>query len=389
MSVSITILKNSLGRKFRGASLDDVQGISNWTVFGEAANNLLSAIDPYETVRHSGLNLFQDVNDYTPPADLKSKKVIDIRKQVRRQDDFRQTFTEDFDRDKEEETFSIEFDEGAKLLRVERDVSNSTDVTDLESGNWSGSGATSITEDTILYADNSAGKSIRFDVTTGFPYLEWNGTAIDLSDHTNKSSFFMWVYYPDATAVSGVTLRVGLSAAAYYQMAGQIHKGSKRTGWNLYRFDWNGATETGSVDEENIDYVQVKFTVLVADTDLRIGRLSSKLPSPYEVVYYSNCLFTDSTGTTFKTIPTSDDDLLLLEKEAENIFFYECCSIIAEDLQRDPDASKFKKKLSGDPEKPNDGGGLYGQYKTDKPTEKIRPQSRYYRTPIKRNSRTK
>ena len=388
MSVSITTLKNSLGRKFKGASLDDVQGITNWTVFGEAASNLLSEIDPYETVRHSELNLYDGINDYSPPSDLKGKKIIDIRKQVRRLDDFRQTFTEDFDRDKEEETFSVEFDEGAKLLRIERDIGNSLAVTDTTTTNWTaGTGVSNIVSDTILLLDEESTPSLRFDVSSGSNLLTWAGTAVDLSDHELKSSFFLHIYFPDSTIISSVAIRIGSDSSNYYSITGAIHKGSLRTGVNLYRFDWNGATETGSVDADNVDYLRLSITTTSADTDIRIGRLFSKLPAPYEVVYYSNSLFTNSAGTTFKTIPTDDSDLVLLEKEAENLFFYECCEIISEDLQRDQDASKFKKALHGDPETQGDGGGLYGQYKTDKPTEKQRPQTKYYRPLLKRDPR--
>lgn len=374
--MTITTLKDILGRKFRGASIDDVQGISNYSLFGEAATNLLSAIDPYETVRHSEVNLFQDVNDYAAPATLKGKKILDIRRQVRRRDDFFQTFTEDFDRDKEEETFSVEFDEGTKFLRIEKDVSNAIGVSDLEDDNYTaGSGVSNITEDTILYAEND-GKSIRFDVSSGTSLIEWNGdSTINLSTHTNKSSFFLWVYFPDSSLVTSLTLRIGSSSANYYQITGVIHRGTIRTGWNLYRFNWDGVADSGTTDEAAIDYMRLAFVTTSADTDIRIGRLSSKLPAPYEIVFYSNAIFTDTTGVTFRTQPTVDSDIMYLEKEAENLFVYECSVLIAEDLQRSEEALKFYTHLHGD----NQKEGLYAQYKRDKPSETQRPQSRWYR----------
>lgn len=376
--MTLTQLKNVLERKFRGASLDDVEGISDYSIFEEAGSNLLSHLDPYETVRHSEVNLFNDVYDYAAPSDLKGKKILDIRPQARRssEEDFRQTFTEDFDRDKEieNEWFSVEFDEGTKFIRVNKSVSNSIGVSDLESGNYTaGSGVSNISEDTILYHDSS--KSIRFDVTSGTSLLEWNGdTTIDLSDHTQKSSFFLWVYYPDASIVTSLTLRIGSSSANYYSITGQIHFGSVRTGWNLYRFDWNGVADSGTTDETIIDYMRLAFVTTANDTDIRIGKLSSKLPTPHEIVYYSNCIFRPASGSTWLTIPTADTDVINLEIEAQNIFMNECCVLIAEGLTHEAEAQKYYTALHGDEQKT----GLYTEYKKDKPSEVIRPSSKYY-----------
>jgi len=382
--MTVSQLKTVLNRKFHGSNIDDVQGISDFTVFEEAGNNLLSHIDPFETVRHGELNLFNEVYDYglsSAAPDLKGKKILDIRPQGDRasSEDFRQTFTEEFDRDKrhENEWFSVEFDEATKFLRLNKAVSHSVTLTDLEDGNYTaGTGVSNITEDTILFHDS--GKSIRFDVSSGSNLLTWAGTAVDLSDHTNKSSFFLWVYYPDSSIITSLTLRVGSSASDYYQITGSIHFGSIRTGWNLYRFDWNGATETGSVSEDAMDYMRLALVTTSADTDVRIGKLASKLPSPHELVYYSNCLFRPSSGSTWLSKPTAESDIINLETEAQNLFLYECCVIIADDMQVAQEAQKFRTKLGIDDLGELTGSGLYAQYKQDKPSEAIRPTTRYY-----------
>ena len=378
--MTIAQLKNVLNRKFRGSNIDDVQGISDFSVFEEAGNNLMAHIDPYETVRKAELNLFNGIYDYAAPSDLKGKHVLDIRPQGERNGvDFRQAYTEDFDRDKAyvNEWFSVEFDEAAKFVRINKDVSNSITVTDLESASYTaGTGVSNIAEDTILYRDPS--KSIRFDVSSGSNLITWAGTAVDLSDHANKSSMFLWVYWPDSSIITSITLRIGSSASDYYEITGAVHFGSVRTGWNLYRFNWNGATETGTVDEENTDYARLAIVTTAADTDIRIGRLSSRLPAPYEVLYYSNCLFRPVSGSTWLTKPTNETDIINLETEAQNIFLYECCVIIADDLQHEAEAQKFRAKLGIDDIGDLTGGGLYAKYKEDKPSEAIRPTTRYY-----------
>lgn len=377
--MNITDIKNVLTRKFRGASLDDVQGITNYSIFGEAASNLLAEIDPYETVRHGEINLFDKIYDYSPWSDLKGKKLLDLRPQANRSilDDFNQTFTEDFDRDKDfqNDQFSVEFDEGSKVLRINKDVANSIAVDDVSSiTSWTASGgATNLAVDTILFFENGA--SLRFDLGATGGTLTSSLTAVDLSEHENKSSLFRKVFFPDSSIITSVTLRIGSSATDYFSITGTIHLGTIRSGVNIYRFDWNGATETGTVDTDNMDYEQLIIVSTSADTDIRIGQLTSKLPVPYEGVYYSNAIFRPASGSTWITQPTAETDILLLETEHQNIFIYECCLLISDDLQHPSDMEKFRQKLHGFGNTP----GLYSKYKKDKPSETIRPQARYYR----------
>jgi hypothetical protein len=378
-------IKNILGRKFRGANIDDVQGTSDYTLFEEAANNLISHIDPIETVRTSELSLYNEIYDYASPSDLKGKKILDIRPQGRRNGvDFRSTFTEDFDRDKEYENewFSVEFDEATKFLRINKDVSNSLPVTDTVTTNYTaGTGVSNIAEDTVLRLTDAS--SLRFDASSGQNLLTFAGTAVGLSAHELKASFFTEVYYPDSSLITSLKVRVGSSSANYYEITGVIHRGSIRTGINLYRFDWNGATETGTVDIESIDYVRYELTTTGADTDIRIGKLSSKLPSLYEIKYYSNALFRPLSGSTWLTKPTAETDILNLETEAQNLFMYECCVLIADGLQYEAETQKYRAHLGIDGLGQMTGTGLYGNYKKDKPSEAIRPSSRYY-TPFNR-----
>ena len=387
--INVTQLNNIIGRKFRGVNIDDVQGISDYSVFEEAGNNLVARIDPFETVRKSELNLFNQIYDYSAPSDLKGKKILDIRPQGARNGvDFRQTLTEDFDRDKEfqNEWFSVEFDEATKFLRINKDVSNSIGITDTESSKYTaGTGVSNVTEDTILKLNGT--KSIRFDASSGQNLLSFAGNAIDLTAHELKASLFIDVYYPDSSLITSLKVRIGSSSANYYEITGTIHFGSIRNGVNTYRFDWNGATETGTVDIAHIDYVRYELTTTSADTDIRIGKLSSKLPTPYEVVYYSNALFRPLSGSTWLSKPTTDTDLLNLETDAQNLFIYEVCVIIADDMQYETEAQKFRTHLGIDGLGQMTGQGLYGLYKKDKPSEAIRPSTKYY-TPFRRSNRT-
>jgi hypothetical protein len=377
--MDIETLNNNLSRKFRGASLDDVQGITNFSIYGEAASNLTSRLDPQETMRLYRFDVFQDIRDYGAPDDLKGKKVVDPAPQDQRNgEEFSQTFLKEFRRDEEFGKVNVGFLDGEKILRVATSGKGSSTIGQTaDAADWAGSGGASTPiVDEVVRMDNS--DTIRFNLGAAGGTVTGNfDDEVDVSEHEDIGSFFLKIYFPSTPSITSITLRVGSSATAYWSMTGVAHTGSFKKGVNIVRFDWSGATEVLVPSSAAVDYEQLIFVTTAALTGVRIAPLTSKLPWPFETPYYSNCIFTDVDGNTWKDIPTVTTDLIVLEKEAQNIFFYECCMLIAEDLTLDDEATKFKFKLYGDPQKANDNGGLYAQYEKDKPAESLQPHSYY------------
>ena len=166
--------------------------------------------------------------------------------------------------------------------------------------------------------------------------LELTGAAqVDLTDHDEKSSIFVWVYIPDYSDAEGDTvtnfiLRWGNDSSNYWSRTVTVNNEGATfyDGWNLLRFDWNGATETGTVNPAAIDYVRftvTKSTSLAADTDWRIDQIISRVGAIHDVIYYSrfgwqtsaNAYIAESTTTT-DTLNLEEDELnLVLFKAAE------------------------------------------------------------------------
>lgn len=389
--MTIEQLKARLSRKFSGSSLDDIEGISDFSLFGEAASNVLSELDPYETVRIFRFNQFGSVYDYAAPSDLKGKKLIDPRPQDgRRNRDFSQTYTKTFDRDKEFDfgKVSVEMQDGNKVIRLSESGKGSAQTDDVSATTgWSAAGgATNLEEDSIQRLDGS--DTLRFDLGATGGYIEnVSLDQMDLSTYEDTGSFFRKILIPSgAEDITSITLRIGSASGAYWSITGEAQFGSLKNGVNLVRFDWANATETGSPDAAAVDYERLVFVTTAAIADVRIGPLFARLPQPFEVPYYSNCLFKSAAGD-WLTQPENDTDTIVLEFEAQNIFFYECCVLVAEDLSLDEDAVKFRKKLGKDEQGNLTGSGLYGNYKEDKPTEKLRPTSRYMNLRPRRNGR--
>lgn len=380
--MNIGELKATLPRKARGANLDDIQGVTDFSIFKEAAGNLLRKIDPIRTRRSQLIQLYPGVQDYSPPTDLRGKKVIAINRQGRRfNDKFHQVYADDIDQDSDM-AYGIAYANNQKLLRIETDLGGATSVDETDSDdNWAVSGtAGSLEEERLIIPQGG----LRFDVTTGSGLLTWNGDeTIDLSDGEQLGAFFRELYIPDATKFTSITMRIGNSVTGYWEIVGVPAFGTTFvTGLNLVKFDWNGSAPNGGALSNVIDYQRLEVVMSASDTDLVIGPLMFSIPTPYEITYYSSCLFIDSTGVTFKEKPDSDDDIVLLEVDEEPAIIYETSQLIAEDMQRDGRSQKFKGKLNGESNIP----GVYSDVKAQKPSEAKRMTHRWYR-PINFHSR--
>jgi hypothetical protein len=390
MSKTISTFKSELQRKLRGTSLARVADF-NSTV-GEAAGNLLAEIDPIETVRIAQLSgaVHDDVYDYTAPSDLKGSKIVDIRPQVNRNlsDNPSQRGMQDFDLRKTiaDDVFSIYWDDGTKWIRYSKDVNSRQKVIDgmaslTANGSWSaGDDATSLVKDTVRSI--SGGASLKFNLSgaTTAGYIENSTlTAVDLTSHDEQSSLFLWVYIPDSSIITNYILRWGNDSSNYWsQTVTQQAFGSFQNGWNFLKFDWNGATETGTVAPATIDYVRITVTYDgTADTDLRVDQLFSSIGEETETVYYSKYLFRNTSGTWLEA-PTADTDVINLDTDSYNILLYEAARIVTQEVGGEDSRSDYQyhtAMLYGDGNMP----GLYKLYKRSNLSQSEKFQSVYYR----------
>jgi len=379
MSLTILQIKAELAAMMHGTTLDNIANQSG--VFNRAARQLMADVDLFETKRKTTtpLTVFDSVYDYSAPANLKADKIIDIRKQAKRysSDQFTQKYNEDFDANKSISSnfFTVEYRNGTKVLRVDDSINKVITVDTVnDTTGWAvGGDATNLTQDTLNYITGSA--SLNFDLsgagTSG--YLEKTLTvAIDLSEHEDQSSLFTWVFIPDVSIITSFNLRWGNDSSNYWDRTVTAgHFDSFTNGWNLLRFDWNGATETGAPASATTDYL--RFTVNydgTADTDLRLDNIVSNLGALYEVLYYGDQIFQDNSGT-FISRTTLDTDIVILEDQSMNLFVYKSAEMMAQQAQQQGQnvdvgyfANEYAKQLRS--------------YKQDFLSEAIRPQSSYY-----------
>lgn len=378
------IVDGMLHQKF--AQVNDRQVISN-----RAVRFVLGDMDLRSHKRNSVLapNLFNDVYDYTAPSDLKQDALIDIRRQVKRAA-FEKFFLIDeteFDRKKglREYVVAIKDDDFTKILKIDgvegnvkAVIHNCNSVTG--NGTWAvGADASNITADTSNFITGSA--SLNFDMAKGAAtgYIELTGASqVDLTSHDEKGSIFVWVFIPDVSDAQGDTvtnfiLRWGNDSSNYWhRTVTATNEGlSFVDGWNLLRFDWNGATEVGTVDPETIDYLRLtvtKSTSLEADTDWRVDDIVSRVGEIYNVVYYTKFGWQDSSGTYLEE-SSATTDLVIADTDEIEIIANKAAEFAAQELKEKDEVAYFKGEYNS----------FRKRYQSMYPTERMKRQQVYFR----------
>lgn len=342
MSVTLLDFKTRLQSKIHSGTLNKVQDVNN--LIYEAACNLLNVCDPVDTIRKSVLTnaVYDDVYSYAAPSDLKDDKVIDIRPQVNRtvNDNFNNTGIEQFDLKKDNNSLTVEYNSGVKTLRISKTLTTGTTLNDAstttENGTWTAGGdASNLEADSLNKVSGSASLKFDLDASGSAGYIvNSTMTAVDLSNYVNTGALFVYVYIPDATAITAIRLDWGSDSSNYYyrSVTASHDNTSFTTGWNLLRFDWSGSTPVGTSVNTAITYAKITFTYDgTATPSCRVDNIVARLGSIYEIVYYSNYLFRNAAGT-WQEKPTADSDYINLGTTGINALLYECAQLVSQEL---------------------------------------------------------
>src|SRR3990167_195959 len=134
-TISISTSKSELEGLLHGTTTNKIRNLD--LLLERAGRNVLSRIDPSETRRIAEITngLYDEVFDYAPPSDLKSDKIIDIRPQANRSkaDNYSQVFGEEFDLYKEDQDFTLDYDDATRILRISKDLTGSIEINSLDS----------------------------------------------------------------------------------------------------------------------------------------------------------------------------------------------------------------------------------------------------------------
>lgn len=386
MSYLFSDLKVDLQRKIHGKSLVKISGPEELAY--EAARNVLLMIDPHETRRVAYVEngLYEDIYRYVTPADIKGDKIIDIRPQTDRgySDKFSHVFEKEFDMNRNDFSYDVVMESGVKYLTASRGVGYRYVLNTLNS--ITGNGAWSVTNGTGLIADTltkfQGQSSLRFTSSATGSYIENSTmTSVDISNIKNIGALFVPIFIPSGATITSLSLRWGSSSSNYYtQTATSAHDATTfKQGWNIVRFDWAGATPTGTPVDTAINYL--RLTLNYTGTPLSsfyVDQITANLARLYEIVYYSKYLFRSIAGV-WKEKPTADDDIINLDTESYNLLLYETVFLAAQEIQGEDssfDVAFFEKQRDR----------VFKEYKAQHKSEVIKQSQQYYSMPGKRKS---
>lgn len=229
---------------------------------------------------------------------------------------------------------SIEFEREAIYLLVdtvdgrEQTIHGCESLSDNGSVSISGDGS-ALTLDNVVYQKGEA--SIRFTVTASGGTTTITFSGVDSQDITELilyGKFFLSLQAPDTNTVdlTSVELRIGNDASNYYSMsATERHRGDDiGPGWGVLSFDPASKTTTGTVDETEIDYLQVIIThgTTGVNGTYRIDRIFGATGTYYLLPYYSLHNIKDTDGT-YKAKIDADSDTVLCPAAFDNVIKYD------------------------------------------------------------------
>lgn len=386
--------KDHISGLLHGADIEDIEGID--LIFERAANTLLTKIDPVDTIRTAALTqtIHDDIYNYALPSDFKgfvdlipqdgrglsdiavrkSASTFDLRKAIARK------------------VVSIEASEGTKYARINWRSRSGLLFhgmnTLTENGTWSVvATATGLQANSIFKISGSA--SIEFDiVTTGDGIQNTTMTTVDLTYYDEVGDFFTWMYF--GTAPTSISARWGNDLTTKYwsstAQTTQADGTAFKVGWNLIKFPWSTATETGTVAPATIDSFRITVTSS-AQNNVRVDNIIVSIGRNFDIKYYSKFLFKNSAGT-FITKPTTDSDTIVLDNDAIQIYLLECLIGAAQQIESSNSAGDItfaRAELNGhtDSPDPSQRMGLYAKYKREYPSQKVKMSGSYGSLPAR------
>lgn len=383
---TITQLEEHLTGMGHGSTLKKV--VNRYALYERAASKFLAKAKPLETVRNATLSslVWDDVYNYALPSDYNA--LIDLAPQADR-DSWDKAFRRgagQFDREKaiREKTISIEGSEGTKTLRINWRTKHPKVLNSLDSltanGTWSVVGsATGLAADAIYKVSGSA--SVKFNlVTSGDGIQNTTMSQVDLTDEDEVGDLFAWIYLPSAP--TSISLIWGNDLTTNYWTAvaqtAQADGTSFKVGWNLIRFPWSTATETGTVNPATIDSLKLTVANSAALNSIRVDSIVCALGKAFDIKYYTKFLFKNSSGT-YISKPTSSDDYVLVDNDSLPLYLYECLKEMAHQMEGTDSAFDIqyaRQELSE----------LYPAFRSEYSDQRVKQASSYSSGPRMRRS---
>lgn len=377
MSLSASSLVQSVNKKIHGAKGKLGDDTQMYRILTEASRKLRGRVDLIGSKRiGTPIVIYKDVFEYPAPDDLQFHRVIelfdetderirleptdpshflDLRNPVPNDQGVQdlRTFQNPLGT-KPQGQYAVEMVDGAPFMYIQSNYSGLAAPTMLNecdaiasNGTWAGSSdATNVRTDTQRYKTGSG--SVAFDSLGGATTIVLTNSTMTAVDYSAMAGFgkgFLWVYIPSTTP-SSITLKWGSDAANYYSVSVTTRQNGRSfiAGWNLISFDWQSATETGTVVDTAINYAELTITNAVATAlkGYRIDALRFGIGREFTPKYYSTKIVRTEAGVRQTGFSAGGDATVLMEDE-DDLLITEAQLIALRELREFTEAAAVEK----------------------------------------------
>lgn len=265
---TVADLKQNVSGLLTGADLDLVLDFYGATE--RAAAVTVQKADIPDTMVRQPIMLYSGVTDYTPDDNIFGSAIIDIRRQgvnANYLHNVQKTFIVDFDGSVNRVPFgylvAFEYRSGNPIMRISQGVTvpqvNLDPMTSTDGWSVGGDANTLLPDYTVYYQQPAA---LRFNLAAGGSQGTLEKTfanSIDITNYQGVGVAFLAAYFPDASAITSVTLQLGSDSSNYYEVTvtegflGAFYSND----YQLLAFDLAGATAVGSPDIAAMQWVNV------------------------------------------------------------------------------------------------------------------------------------
>lgn len=276
----------------------------------------------------------------------------------------------------------VEYKNGTAMLGISSPIPKPRIIIDPmnDTTGWVAAGSASgLVEDETVYYQQPASLRMTLTGSSTGTLTKTLQSPLDLTAYEGVGIVFLAIYTPSAADFTSATVRLGSDSSNYFETGAETEGflgAWTANDWTLIALDLSSATETGTVDIENVEYVQVRLAHTATLVNFRVGYLWTSLPMPNEILFQSSAIFRTTAGLQSQTI-TSDGDTIILNDAAYTLLEYEAALNVA--MQQGGDLSSgqvqmFRGILYGSA---NDQG-MYNLYRGDNPSAELRTVGSYY-----------
>lgn len=380
--------KDSVAGILSGLNLNTVADLNG--AIERAARTLVQKADIPEASNTQNITLYNGVFNYPCDTRIFGTAITDIRPQGNTRAPWNSTtkiYGEQFDRYKtlypSGTSSTFEYNNGTPIIRIQTPQTIPQIIIDScnSDNGWVESGTISnlTTSQAIYYQNNAA---LRFKVSNGIGNLTKTLQSVILAEnYENVGVAFLALQIPqDVSNLTNITLRLGSDGSnySYVTVTNPFIGDFENNLWQLVAFDFASSTVIGNPDWSNLQYVEVIFNVSGDINNVYIGDIFMSLPSPAQILFQTAAIFLPQNSTTPKNSITNNNDQIILNDAAYNIFLYEGALSILENTSGgmgDSFTARLLNKLNG--MGPNDLG-LYAMYRGDNPSQELRQTQNWY-----------